>query len=189
MIVLGVDPGSRATGYGVIREENGEFSILGCGIIRPGQASCMAERLGEISVELEQVIMNFRPERSSIETAFFKRNVHSAMILGEVRGAVLALSARMGLGVGEYAPREIKSAIAGSGSASKEQVASMVGRMLKISEPLKPFDVTDALAVALCDILRSSAREGGFLKPTGRKKANAGKGWSAFVASNPELVA
>jgi crossover junction endodeoxyribonuclease RuvC len=186
MIVLGVDPGSRNTGYGVIGIENGVFSVLGFGVIRLNARLGITERIGELCVGLEQVIMHFRPDGVSLETAFFSRNARSALTLGQVRGAVIALSARLNLGVHEYAPKEIKIAVTGSGSASKEQVSSMVQKMLSIRETIRPFDVSDALAIALCDLMKCSGGESSIaLLEISRKKSK--RGWEHFVASHPDI--
>ena len=136
MVVLGVDPGSLNTGYGVVSQSSGVLSVLVCGVIRLNPRRTHAERIGEIYRELEAVIDDFKPERVALETAFLSRNVQSALKLGQVRGAVIALAMNQHLELHEYAPREVKSAITGRGSASKEQVAFMVSRMLGLAEHL-----------------------------------------------------
>ncbi|MEI7825080.1 MAG: crossover junction endodeoxyribonuclease RuvC [Chlorobiaceae bacterium] len=185
MVVLGVDPGSRITGYGVIHEDCGGFAVLACGVIRLHAGSSHPERIGQIYRELETVIADFRPERVALETAFLSRNVQSALKLGQVRGAVIALAMNRNLLLHEYAPREVKSAVTGKGAASKEQVAFMVGRMLALSPVPEPYDVTDALGIALCDLLRGESRELFF--PTGKSR-KGGNNWSKFVRASPDLV-
>ena len=185
MVVLGVDPGSLNTGYGVISQSSGVLSVLVCGVIRLNPRRTHAERIGEIYRELEAVIDDFKPERVALETAFLSRNVQSALKLGQVRGAVIALAMNQHLELHEYAPREVKSAITGRGSASKEQVAFMVSRMLGLAEPPKPYDVTDALGIALCDLLRGESRKAFF--PV-EKARGGGSSWSQFVAASPDKV-
>ena len=185
MVVLGVDPGSLKTGYGVISQSSGVLSVLVCGVIRLNPRRTHAERIGEIYRELEAVIDDFKPERLALETAFLSRNVQSALKLGQVRGAVIALAMNQHLELHEYAPREVKSAITGRGSASKEQVAFMVSRMLGLAEPPKPYDVTDALGIALCDLLRGESRKA-FLPV--EKARGGGSSWSQFVAASPDKV-
>ena len=185
MVVLGIDPGSLNTGYGVISQSSGVLSVLVCGVIRLNPRRTHAERIGEIYRELEAVIDDFKPERLALETAFLSRNVQSALKLGQVRGAVIALAMNQHLKLHEYAPREVKSAITGRGAASKEQVAFMVTRMLGLTVPPKPYDVTDALGIALCDLLRGESRKA-FLSD--EKARGAGSSWSQFVAASPGKV-
>ena len=185
MVVLGVDPGSLLTGYGVIQEDCGTFAVLACGVIRLHPRSSHAERIGQIYRELEAVIAEFQPERLALETVFLSRNVQSALKLGQVRGAVIALAMNRNLLLHEYAPREVKSAVTGKGAASKDQVAFMVSRMLALDPVPEPYDVTDALGIALCDLLRGESREL-FLQPVKRRKG--GSNWSKFVHASPDLV-
>jgi crossover junction endodeoxyribonuclease RuvC len=185
VVVLGIDPGSLNTGYGVIQESSGVFSVLVCGVIRLHPRRSHAERIGEIYRELSAVIDDFRPERVALETAFLSRNVQSALKLGQVRGAVIALTMNRNLTLHEYAPREVKSAITGRGAAGKEQVAFMVTRMLGLTVAPKPYDVTDALGIALCDLLRGESRKA-FLPD--EKARSGGSSWSKFVAASPDKV-
>lgn len=185
MVVLGIDPGSRKTGYGVLADAQGSFSVLGCGLIRPTAKGTLYERIGQLCSGLEEVIVRMKPEAVALETAFVGRNVRSALILGQVRGAVLATVIKHGLPVREYAPREIKLAVVGSGAARKEQVAAMLLQLLNLEEAPKSLDVSDALGIAYCDLARGAS-------PIGSKAGNGqgrGKGWSAFVNEHPELVA
>ena len=186
MVVLGVDPGSRVTGYGVVCQEGGGFVVLASGVIRLHPRSTHAERIGQIYRELERVITDFRPGRLALETAFLSRNVQSALKLGQVRGAVIALAMNRDLLLHEYAPREVKLAVTGKGAASKEQVAFMVARILALTSVPRPFDETDALGIALCDLLRGQSRDS-LLPPTKSWKRGGGN-WSSFVSASPEMV-
>jgi crossover junction endodeoxyribonuclease RuvC len=185
MVVLGIDPGSLNTGYGLVHCDSGKLSVLACGLIRLHPRSSHPERIGEICHELEQVIVDFKPERVALETAFLSRNVQSALKLGQVRGAVIALAMSKHLILHEYSPREVKSAITGKGAASKEQVAFMVARMLGLGTVPEPYDVTDALGIALCDLLRGESREP-FLP--GERARKGGRSWSKFVHASPDMV-
>ncbi len=185
MVVLGIDPGSLNTGYGVIRHDSQGFSVQVCGVIKLHSGKSHPDRIGQIYQELEQVIVDFKPERVALETAFLSRNVQSALKLGQVRGAVIALAMNSRLSLREYAPREVKSAITGRGAASKDQVAFMVARMLGLAEPPKPYDVTDALGIALCDLLRGDSREPS--SPAGKRR-KGGASWSQFVNASPGMV-
>jgi crossover junction endodeoxyribonuclease RuvC len=185
MVVLGIDPGSLNTGYGVIRQDVNGFAVLVCGVIRLHSSKSHPERIGQICRELEEVIADFQPERVALETAFLSRNVQSALKLGQVRGAIIALAMQRNLSLREYAPREVKSAITGRGAASKEQVAFMVAKMVGIAEPPKPYDVSDALGIALCDLLRGESREPQL--PVGKSRKSKGS-WSQFVHASPDMV-
>jgi crossover junction endodeoxyribonuclease RuvC len=185
VVVLGIDPGSRLTGYGVIRQDSGVFSVLACGVIRLHARSSHAERIGQIYRGLDKIIADFLPERVSLETVFLSRNVQSALKLGQVRGAVIALAMNRNLVLHEYAPREVKSAVTGKGAASKEQVAFMVSRILALSPIPEPYDVTDALGIALCDLLRGESRNPFSPVHAGRKGGNS---WSKFVCASPDMV-
>jgi crossover junction endodeoxyribonuclease RuvC len=189
MIVMGVDPGSRKTGYGVIGQGTGGFTVLGSGLIRLEGSKTLNERIGLICSRLEEVITLMKPDCVAIETAFVGRNVRSALILGQVRGAVLATAMRCGVDVREYAPREVKLCVTGSGSAGKEQVAAMLSRLLDLGDEVRPLDVTDALGIAYCDLSRGAGA--GFMQDLKLRKGRSGKkqGWSAFVDDHPELVA
>ena len=188
MIVLGIDPGSRKTGYGVIDGTAAGYRVAGCGLIRPAVTATLHERIGQLCLGIDEVIERMKPDAVALETAFVGRNVRSALILGQVRGAVLATVLKHGLPVREYAPREIKLAVTGTGAARKEQVAAMLARLLDLGLEPKPLDVTDALGIAYCNLARG---ESAIRPESGAKKSgnSRNKGWAAFVADNPELVA
>lgn len=156
MIVLGVDPGSHATGYGVI--STGPVArMLAGGVIRAARSAPLAERLLAIHTALAAVIAEQRPDAMAVEDLFNARNPRSSLILGHARGAILLAGAQAHLAVAEYAPREIKLALTGSGAAAKEQVRFMVMRLLALkTEP--PLDQSDALAVALAHAGRAGRR-------------------------------
>jgi len=186
---MGVDPGSRKTGYGIISQGEDGFSVLGSGLIRLDGSKSLNERIGLICAGLDEIISLLKPDCVAIETAFVGRNVRSALILGQVRGAVLATAMRSGLTVREYAPREVKLCVTGSGSACKEQVAAMLSRLLDLGDKVMPLDVSDALGIAYCDLSRGAGA--GFVQDAMmRKGKNRRKlGWSAFIDDHPELVA
>lgn len=188
MVVLGVDPGSLYTGYGVIRKDAAGFHVLACGVIRLNRRKSYAERIGEIYRELDLVIAACHPRCVSLETVFLNRNVQSALKLGQVRGAIIALAMNRQMELHEYAPREVKAAVTGRGSASKQQVASMVRGMLHFEETPATFDMTDALGIALCDLLKT----GGTILPAIRFSSGSGRtkrnNWSQFVESRPDMI-
>ncbi len=147
MIILGVDPGSHATGYGVIG--TGPVArMLGGGVIRPGGGLDLPERLKAMHAGLTAVIAEHEPDVMVVENLFNARNARSSLILGHARGVLLLAGAEAGLPVYEYAPREIKQALTGNGGAAKQQVRFMVMRLLGLREE-PPLDQSDALAAAL----------------------------------------
>ena len=148
MIILGVDPGSRITGFGLIDNHANRIEYVHSGCIRTG-GDGLAARLGHIYAEIEDVIGQYRPEQMGIESVFMARNPDSALKLGQARGVAICAAHRSGLEIAEYAPREIKQSIVGSGAASKEQVQQMVCRLLGIRRKLQA-DEADGLAIAIC---------------------------------------
>ncbi len=147
MIILGVDPGSHATGFGAIAT-GPVVRMLGGGVIRTKTAAPLPERLLTIHDRLAEAIEEHRPDVVAVENLFNAKNARSSLILGHARGVILLVGARAGCEVAEYAPREVKKALTGNGAAQKEQVRFMVMRLLNLkSEPA--LDQSDALAVAL----------------------------------------
>lgn len=158
MIILGIDPGSVITGYGVIERQDGQVRLIECGAVRTRSGHPLPERLKRIYDGLTEVIALHKPEQVAIESTFAGKNPMSAMTLGHARGVALLAAANGGLPISEYAPREVKQAVVGIGSASKEQVQYMVRVMLKLPRVPKPADAADALAIALCHGQRLSRR-------------------------------
>lgn len=154
MIVLGIDPGSLITGYGVIAADGGRWRCLAGGRIRPEPRAPLSERLRAIHEAVLDVIAAHTPAILAVESVFNARNARSSLVLGHARGVVLLAGALRGLPVAEYSPREIKSAITGNGGATKEQVQYMVRRLLGLRADPSSLDESDALAVALCHVHR-----------------------------------
>jgi crossover junction endodeoxyribonuclease RuvC len=157
--VMGVDPGSQTTGYGVIESDGRRYKLIEYAGIRTPSGMSFAERLLLISKKLEEVIERLTPQAYAVEEAFFAVNVKSALKLGHVRGVVLLAAARAGVEVFEYSPLEIKSALVGYGRAEKEQVQEMVRLLLKLKEPPRPLDASDALATAICHANTAATRQ------------------------------
>ena len=147
-IILGIDPGSRITGYGVVRQKGGKFEYLGSGCIRV-QGTELASRLQQIYNGVTEIITQFQPTTFAIEQVFMAKNPDSALKLGQARGAAIVAATNQSLPVAEYSARQIKQSVVGKGSAEKTQVQHMVTYLLKL--PSTPqADAADALAVALC---------------------------------------
>ncbi len=158
MIILGIDPGSVITGYGVIDARGRHCELVDCGVVRTSSRKALADRLKVIYDGLCEVIDRHRPELLAIETAFAGRFPKAALVLGHARGVALLAAANRGLQVWEYAPREVKLAIVGEGGASKQQVQFMVRAMLNLNRDPMSEDASDAVAVALCHNHRISGR-------------------------------
>ena len=148
MRILGIDPGTRATGFGVVQVEGSKLRRIAGGVIRP-RCDELPGRLHELLCALTAVIEELRPEDAALEAVFTARNPRSALLLGHARGVALAACASARLSPAEYAPRRVKQAVVGYGAASKSQVQRMVQRLLGLSAP-PPTDEADALAVAIC---------------------------------------
>lgn len=145
--ILGIDPGSRATGFGVIESDGIRSQHIASGCIRVA-GDDFAQRLGQIYRELTEIVAEFKPTEMAIEQVFMSKNASSALKLGQARGAAICACVNAGLPVSEYTPRNIKLAVVGTGGADKEQVQHMVKRILKLETKLGA-DQADALAVAL----------------------------------------
>lgn len=149
-IILGIDPGSRLTGYGVIKKEGRQFSYLGSGCIKAMAAGDnLGDRLQIIFSGVSELILQFQPDMFAIEQVFMAKNPDSALKLGQARGAAIVAATNHGLAIAEYSARQIKQSVVGTGAADKSQVQHMVKSILKL--PGTPqADAADALAVALC---------------------------------------
>jgi len=150
MIVLGVDPGTAVTGYGIIQCGRPNLYLLGTGFIQTDKTLPFALRLKKIYDSLINVILQYKPEQLALEEAFYSRNVKTALQIGHVRGVVLLAAANHGVQAVEYAPRQVKQAVTGNGNAAKIQVQSMVQKILMLDQLPQPFDIADALAIAIC---------------------------------------
>lgn len=150
MIVLGIDPGTAITGYGVMESRPGKYHLLAYGTIVTPAEMKMAMRLCLIHEELKRIIANFHPEEMAIEQIFFHRNNKTIITVAQSRGVLIMTAAASGLEVAEYTPLQVKQAVVGYGGADKKQVQFMVQNILGLKEIPKPDDAADAIAVALC---------------------------------------
>ncbi len=158
-LVIGVDPGSRITGWGLLRRSGREIVYVGSGIVRANPRAPVPERLLAIRTGVAEVIERFRPDALAVEDVFMAKNPKSALTLGEARGVVLLAAAEAGIPVFEYSTREVKMSVVGAGAAHKSQVAAMVGRLLRLDHEPETEDETDAVAVAFCHAARSAVDE------------------------------
>ena len=150
MRVLGVDCGSRSTGYGIIDSADGRQQPVVFGAISLPARHSLADRLVTVHRRLRQLIDSHSPQVAAVEDQFYLTNFKSVMKLGQVKGVVICTAALAGIPIVEYSPLQIKSAVTGYGRADKQQVQAMVGRLLRLASPPQPHDAADALALALC---------------------------------------
>lgn len=179
-IILGVDPGTNLMGYGIIKTTGNRAEMIAMGVIDLRKYSDPYLKLGRIFERLSGIIESYLPDEMAIEAPFFGKNVQSMLKLGRAQGVAIAAAIRHDVPISEYAPLKIKMAITGNGQASKEQVACMLQRILKIpDDSMLPFlDATDGLAAAYCHFLQSG-------KPDISK---AYSGWKDYIKKNPDKI-
>ena len=188
-IIMGIDPGTNYTGYGVLEVRGRETRCVVLGYIELNKVNDTYEKLRRIFERVSALIDEHHPDEVALESPFFGENVQSMLKLGRAQGVAMAAALVRGIPVFEYAPRRIKQAITGNGAASKEQVSALLKTMLKVEYTLKKLDATDGLAVALCHHFESSspikqlkAKHPAGEKPKAKKKVS----WEDFMAKNPD---
>jgi crossover junction endodeoxyribonuclease RuvC len=152
MRVLGIDPGTAITGYGVVEEEAGELKVVAFGAIRTPAKQPLPTRLQTIYRGVRNLVEDWEPSSAAVEELFFSSNVRTAMSVGQARGVTLLALIDAGLSIAEYTPLTVKQAVTGYGSADKAQIQEMVRLLLGLAEAPKPDDAADALAVAICHL-------------------------------------
>jgi crossover junction endodeoxyribonuclease RuvC len=150
MLVLGIDPGTAATGYGVVEDREGALHAVAFGAITSRPSLAFPLRLLRIHQQLQDLLGRLQPDCAAVEAVFFAKNVQSAMRLGQARGAALLTLAQAGVPIHEYSALEVKQAVTSYGHAGKAQVQEMVRLILRLADPPEPQDAADALAVAIC---------------------------------------
>jgi len=176
MIILGIDPGTRITGFGVIKYTNNNFIKIASGSINLPPKEPIPQRLEIIYSEISKIIKKYKPDEFAIETAFYGKNVQSAMKIGYARGVSILCALHNNVPASEYSPREVKKSVVGKGAASKDQVSFMIKTLLNIKSEKIKVDESDALAIALCHAFRMK---------TPVKKT---KDWKSFIEAYPERV-
>lgn len=153
-VIVGIDPGTTATGYGVVvRAVRGRPRLLECGVIRPTPGAPLPSRIRDIFEAVGDLLDRFGPDVVSVESVFQGRNARSALVLGHARGAILLAAALRDLEIAEYTPVEIKKAVVGHASATKEQVGLLIQDQLRLASPPTPADAADGVAAALCHLV------------------------------------
>jgi crossover junction endodeoxyribonuclease RuvC len=180
MRVLGIDPGSETTGWGVVDGDARRYALVDFGTVKANPRERFSARLLKISVGVERLIERFQPDVCSVEEAFFAVNAKTALKLGHVRGVVLLAAERAGVEIAEYAPRLIKQTLVGYGAAEKQQVQEMTRVLLKLSAAPAPLDASDALAVAITHL-----HQGVLPRLSKTKPAPARAKLEALLAANP----
>ncbi len=152
MLALGIDPGTATTGFGLVREEDGAYQLVDCGVILTSAQEPMPQRLLLLHNHLLALLAAHRPDAVAVEELFFNKNVRTAIAVGQARGVVLLAAAQAGVPVYEYTPLQVKQAVVGYGRAEKHQVQEMVRILLALDSIPQPDDAADAVAVALCHL-------------------------------------
>jgi crossover junction endodeoxyribonuclease RuvC len=156
--VLGVDPGTSVTGYGVVETGNGSGDcgrLIECGVLTFARRATLASRLAELHDGIAGLIERLHPTTLALESAFYAKNVRTTLVLGHARGVVLLAAVQAGIDIAEYPPATVKRTVAGLGAAGKAQVGAMVARLLRLQHAPRPADAADGVAVALTHILRA----------------------------------
>lgn len=178
-IILGLDPGTAVTGYGVISVQGKRINLLKYGVIRLGRVGTHEGKLKKIFEAVLQLLDEFMPDEVALEAPFFGKNVQSMLKLGRAQGVAMAAALSRQIPITEYAPKKVKQAVTGNGSASKQQVAHMLMQQFGIKQVPQLLDATDALAVALCHCEMKAPAV-----PVSRKKIT----WQEFVSRHPHKV-
>lgn len=153
-VVLGIDPGTAVTGYGVVCPgARGVPQLIECGVIRTRADQPLASRLRDIHEGIVELLARHQPTMMAVESVFYARNVRTTVVLGHARGVILLAGEVAGVRIAEFAPAEIKKTIVGRGAATKEQVQFMVAQLLRLKSPPQPADAADGVAAALCALL------------------------------------
>jgi len=182
-IILGIDPGTNIMGYGAIHIIGKETRLLGAGIVSMEKLKDQALKMKRIFEGTSDLLEQFKPDELAIEAPFFGKNVQSMLKLGRAQGIAIAAALVRGIPVFEYSPKKIKQSVTGNGNATKEQIASMLQKLLFIKNLPHYLDATDALGAAMCHHFHNNTHSLQNGSGTGSKKMS---GWKAFLAENPK---
>lgn len=177
-IILGIDPGTTVSGFGVIGIKGTSISLIDVGHWNIKKTENHFDKLKQIIEEIEMIIEHYKPDEMAIEAPFYGKNIQSMLKLGRAQGVSIAAALNKGVQIFEYSPKKIKQSITGNGNASKEQVAAMLSTILHTPIINESLDATDALGVAICHYFQSSALQ----------SQSKYSGWGAFLKANPDKV-
>lgn len=175
-IILGIDPGTTIMGYGIIQVKNNKLLLINYGVIHLQKLATHPDKLKRIFERVDAIIKEYKPDEMAIEAPFFGKNVQSMLKLGRAQGVCIAASLNRDIPFEEYTPRRIKQSITGKGSASKEQVAAMIQKLVGLKEIPKHLDATDGLAAAICHH---------FSKGIGEHNKTKTSNWKSYINQNP----
>lgn len=178
-IILGIDPGTAVLGYGIIREQGNNISLITMGVVKMGHLDDHALKLQRIFKKTTALIEEYKPDSVALEAPFYGKNIQVMLKLGRAQGVAMAAALNFDIPIFEYAPRKIKQSVTGNGNATKEQVAGMLKSLLKFNESPEFLDATDGLAVAVCH---------SFQKNVTSETGKSYSGWSAFVKDNEKRI-
>jgi crossover junction endodeoxyribonuclease RuvC len=177
--IIGIDPGTNIMGYAVIEVFGEEVKMLNVGVFKLQKFETQQEKLKEIYLQTQEIIESYIPDQMAIEAPFFGKNVQSMLKLGRAQGVAMAAAITMGLDITEYSPKKIKKSITGNGNASKEQVSSMLERILNTKLNSTYLDASDALATAMCHYYQNG-------KPASDQKQY--KNWASYISENKNKI-
>ncbi len=188
-IILGIDPGSRNTGYSILTEHNGKLIALRCDVIKMAHLDDHSLRLQFIFEKVSEIVRSFNPTSCAVETPIYGVDPLAMLKLGRAQAAAILAVTNNNIPVVEYYPKEVKKSITGNGNASKEQVAFMLSKMVQLPDKNLSADATDALSVAWCHLIKQNGIQNRV--PNSKKKLhqnNRKASWESFVANNPDRI-
>lgn len=188
-VILGIDPGSRNTGYAILTKQSGKLVALRCDVLKMAHMNDHADRLQFIFEEVSKIISSFNPTSCAVETPVYGVDPLAMLKLGRAQAAAMLAITNNNLAVEEYYPKQVKKSITGNGNASKKQVAFMLRKMVSLPDEKLSRDATDALAIAWCHLMKQNSI-GGQQTASGEKKHqnNSKSSWESFVANNPDRI-
>lgn len=187
-IILGVDPGTSVTGFGLIKVEGKKLSLIHLGVIQTGKLDDHPLKLKKIFEGVLAIIEQYHPDMMAIEAPFFGKNIQSMLKLGRAQGVAMAAAMYRDIPLCEYSPKKIKQSITGNGNASKEQVSSMLQHLLKFDGHPEFLDATDGLAAAVCHYLQNNLTVPVSKKPATKKSTKKHTGWASYLSDNPSKI-
>lgn len=188
-VILGIDPGSRNTGYAILTEENNKLVALRCNVLKMAHMDDHSDRLQYIFEEVSKIIASFNPDTCAVETPIYGVDPLAMLKLGRAQAAAMLAITNHDIGVTEYYPKQVKKSITGNGNASKEQVAFMLRKTVDLPDEKLSKDATDALAVAWCHLMKQNSFNRQAPKSQEKTHQNNSKSsWADFVANNPDRV-
>ena len=187
-IILGIDPGTVIMGYGILAVTGKQIKMLEMNVIKLNGKKDMFERLGTINNVIQEIIDKYKPDDMAIEAPFFGKNVQSMLKLGRAQGVAIAVAMSNGLAVAEYSPKKVKQSITGNGNANKEQIWKMLNSIMPLTNTIKYFDASDALAVAVCHHFNAHGLVTTVAATKKSTRAKKSGGWEDFIKNNPDRI-